>query len=99
MGLSEMVADMKTHLEHGAELLASHVPGLIEWAEKAESDPLVQAALNAVLPASARATLAELVTKFEADFKQIEADATANAAAAAANAAAAPAEGEPVPTA
>lgn len=97
MGLSQMVGEVKAHLERGGELLASHVPGLIEWAERAEADPLVQAALNAVLPPSARATLAELVTRFEADFKQIEADATAAAAAAAASAAAPETPADPTP--
>ena len=40
-----MLAEVKTHLERGAELLASHVPALAEWAAKAEADPLVQAAV------------------------------------------------------
>lgn len=94
MGIANMLSEIKTHLERGGELLASHVPALVEWAEKAESDPLVQAAVNAVLPASARATLAELVKRFEADFAQIEADAKAAAEAAAT----APPEPAPDPT-
>lgn len=81
MGVSQMLADVKAHFEAGEQLLASHIPGLVEWATKAEADPLVQAAVDAVLPASTRTMLAGLIKSVEAEAKQIEADATAAAQA------------------
>lgn len=79
MGMSQMLSDLKEHLAHGAELLASHVPALIEWAEKAEADPLVQAAIDLAVPASTRVMLAGFLKTFEAEVKQVEADAAAAA--------------------
>lgn len=76
MGISQMLNDVKSHLEQGAELVASHLPALVEWAEKAEADPLVQAAIDLAVPASTRVMLASLLKSVEADAKQIEAAAT-----------------------
>ena len=76
MGFSEIVNDVKTHLEQGAELAASHVAPLLDLAGKIESDPLVQAAANIVVPASSRGMLADFLRAYEAD-----AHATAAAAA------------------
>lgn len=81
MGISQMLTDVKEHLEQGAELVASHIPALVEWAEKAEADPLVQAAIDLAVPASTRAMLASLLKSVEADAQQIEAAATAAAQA------------------
>jgi hypothetical protein len=81
MGVSQMLADLREHLAHGEQLLASHIPGLVEWAEKAEADPLVQAALDLAVPASTRAMLASLLKSVEADAQQIEAAATTAAQA------------------
>jgi DNA polymerase IIIc chi subunit len=79
MGVSQMLSDLKAHLEHGAELVASHVPVLVEWAQKAESDPLVQAAIDLAVPASTRAMLATLLKTVEAEVRQVEAEAAAAA--------------------
>jgi hypothetical protein len=79
MGISQMLTDVKEHLAQGEQLLASHIPGLVEWAERAEADPLVQAALDLAVPASTRAMLASLLKSVEAEVKQVEADAAAAA--------------------
>ena len=94
MGLSQMLTDVKDHLAHGEQLLASHIPALVEWAAKAEADPLVAFAVSSLLPASARALIVDLGTKLEADYAQVTADAQAKAQADAA-AAAAPAPEPP----
>jgi hypothetical protein len=80
MGISQMLTDVKAHFEAGEQLLASHIPGLVEWAGKAEADPLVQAAIDLAVPASTRAMLASLLKSVEAEVKQVEADAAAAAA-------------------
>lgn len=97
MGIGEMLSDLKAHLEHGEQLLASHVPALVEWATKAESDPLVQAAVSLVVPEGTKAMLAGLLKSVEAEVQKVEADATAAAAAAASAAAQAPAEPDAQP--
>ena len=83
MPISQMLADLKAHLEHGAELVASHVPVLIEWAQKAEADPLVQVAVDLAVPPETRAMLAGLLKSFEAEVQRVEAATTAQAQAAA----------------
>lgn len=85
MGISQMLTDVKSHLAQGEQLLASHIPGLIEWAERAEADPLVMAAIDLAVPASTRTMLASLLKSVEADAQQIEAAATAAAQAPAAD--------------
>jgi hypothetical protein len=80
MGMSQMLSDLKEHLEHGGQLLASHIPALVEWATKAEADPLVQAAIDLAVPASTRTMLAGLLKSVEAEVKQVEAEAVAAAA-------------------
>ena len=87
MGMSQMISDLKEHLAQGEQLLASHIPGLVEWAERAEADPLVQAAIDLAVPASTRMMLAGLLKGVEAEVQKAEADA----------AAAAPAEPDPAP--
>lgn len=79
MGMSQMLSDLKQHLEQGGQLLASHIPGLIEWAEKAEADPLVQAAIDLAVPAPTRAMLATMLKSVEAEVQRVEADAAAAA--------------------
>lgn len=81
MGMSQMLSDLKGHLEQGGQLLASHIPGLVEWAERAESDPLVAAAIDLAVPASTRTMLASLLKSVEADAQQIEAAVKAQAEA------------------
>ena len=81
MGMSQMLTDLKEHLAHGEQLLASHIPGLVEWAQKAEADPLVQAAIDLAVPAPTRAMLAGFLKSFEAEAQRIEAEATAAAQA------------------
>jgi hypothetical protein len=78
--MSQMLSDLKEHLAHGEQLLASHIPGLVDWAEKAEADPLVQAAIDLAVPASTRTMLAGLLKQVEAEVKQVETDAVAAAA-------------------
>lgn len=77
--MSAMLSDLKSHLEHGGQLLASHVPGLIEWAEKAEADPLVQAAIDLAVPAPTRVMLAGLLKGVEAEVARVAAEAAATA--------------------
>jgi hypothetical protein len=85
--MSQMISDLKEHLAQGEQLLASHIPGMVEWAERAEADPLVQAAIDLAVPASTRMMLAGLLKGVEAEVQKAEADA----------AAAAPAEPDPAP--
>jgi len=92
VGISEMLTDVKNHLEHGAELVASHLPALADWAAKAEADPLVQAALSLVVPDGTRVMLAGLLKDVEAEVTKVADEAKAKAAADAAAAAAPPAE-------
>lgn len=95
MGPLQMLNEVKAHFDQGVELAASHVPALVEWATKAESDPLVQAAIGLVVPDATKAMLASLLKSVEADVAQVEAGARAEAAAAAqaaVDAAAAPPE-------
>jgi hypothetical protein len=87
VGMSQMISDLKEHLAQGEQLLASHIPGMVEWAERAEADPLVQAAIDLAVPASTRMMLAGLLKGVEAEVQKAEADA----------AAAAPAEPDPAP--
>lgn len=94
MGIAEMLNDVKTHFEHGAQLAESHIGPLVEWAIKAEGDPLVQAALSLIVPDATKQMLAGLLKGVEADVQRIESEATANAAAAAAAAATPAPEGE-----
>jgi hypothetical protein len=85
--MSQMISDLKEHLAQGEQLLASHIPGMVEWAQRAEADPLVQAAIDLAVPASTRMMLAGLLKGVEAEVQKAEADA----------AAAAPAEPDPAP--
>lgn len=79
MDITAMLSDVKTHLEHGAELLASHVPQLVELAGKIEADPLVEAAINLAVPASTREMLASLLKSVEAEVANVEQAAKAPA--------------------
>jgi hypothetical protein len=79
MGISQMLTDVKDHLEHGAELVASHIPALIDWAQKAEADPLVQTAIDLAVPAATRVMLAGWLKEFETEAQRIEAEAAAAA--------------------
>jgi hypothetical protein len=83
MGPGQIVDELKAYLQHGEQLLTSHVPGLAEWAAKAEADPLVQAALSLVVPPATKVMLASLLKSVEADVAQVEATARAEAEAAA----------------
>lgn len=65
---TEIATDIKTFLERGKELLESHVPELVERAQQAEADPLVQAVEAAVLPLGVRQLAAEFITKLAAEF-------------------------------
>lgn len=89
MGLTEMITDLKAHLDHGEQLAASHIPALVEWAARAEADPLVQAAISLAVPEGTKTMLAGLLKSVEAEVQKVEADATAAAEAKAAEAAAA----------
>jgi hypothetical protein len=77
MGISAMLTDVKDHLEHGAELVASHIPALIDWAQKAEADPLVATAIDLAVPPETRTMLAALLRSVEAEVQRVEADAAA----------------------
>jgi hypothetical protein len=72
MTLTEIAEDIKTHIEEADawahQVLAEHVPAIAEAAEKAENDPLVQAALSVVLPASVRLMLADMVARLASEF-------------------------------
>ena len=84
MDVVAMLNDVKSHFEHGAELLASHVPALVDLAAKIESDPLVQTAINLAVPEASRPALAGILKSFEAELQHVEADAKTAALAAAA---------------
>lgn len=99
MAIGEMLTDLKAHLEHGEQLLASHIPALVEWATKAESDPLVQAAISLVVPDATKTMLAGLLKGVEAEVQRVEAEATSAAEAKAAADAAAAAAPAPEPAA
>ena len=71
MDVTALLTDVKTHLEHGAELLASHVPALVELATKIEADPLVEAAINLAVPPTTRVMLVTLLKSVEADVAQV----------------------------
>jgi hypothetical protein len=95
VSLSQMLSDVKEWFDRGSQLAETHIPALVEWAGKAEADPLIQEAIDVVLPASTREMLAGLIKSVEADVKSVEegaAAAAAQAAAEPADAAAAPAD-------
>lgn len=79
MGMSQMLTDLRDHLVHGEQLLASHIPGLIHWAEQAEADPLVQAAIDLAVPPETRVMLAGLLKGVEAEVQRVAAEAAAAA--------------------
>jgi hypothetical protein len=81
MDVTALLTDVKAHLEHGAELLASHVPALVELAGKIEADPLVQTAINLAVPETTRSMLVALLKSVEADVAQVTEAAKAAAAA------------------
>lgn len=80
MDLTAMLSDIKEHFKHGEELLASHVPALVELAARIEADPLVQTAINLVVPDASRQALAGILKSFEVEIQHVEADAKAAAA-------------------
>lgn len=86
MDISAMLSDIKQHIElqvqHGEQLLASHVPALVELAGKIEQDPLVQTAINLVVPEASRQALAGILKTFEVEIQHVEADAKEAAAVA-----------------
>jgi F0F1-type ATP synthase delta subunit len=67
--LSEDLAGIREHLESfakSAELqLAERIPAIAAVAGKIESDPLVQAAISTVLPASYKAMVVDVIQKLE----------------------------------
>lgn len=72
--LTEMLNDVKAHLEHGAELVASHVPALVEWATRVDSNPLVKtavAAIEAELPEGAQQMIANLINEAVTEFAKL----------------------------
>lgn len=91
MDLTEMLTDVKNHFEHGAELLASHVPALVDLAARIQADPLVQTAINLAVPEASRPALAGILKSFETEIAHVAADAKEAAQAAMAP----PAEPEP----
>lgn len=79
MDVTTMLNDVKDHLEHGAELAASHIPQLVAVAAQVEADPLVQAAIGLVVPDTTRSMLVTLLKSVEADVAQVESAARASA--------------------
>lgn len=67
ISLKEVSAQLKDFFERTEQdaksFLEMHAPGLADAAEKLDSDPLVQAALGAVLPDEVRTALAEVINK------------------------------------
>lgn len=94
MDLTAMLSDIKSHFEKGEQLLASHVPALVELAGRIEADPLVQTAINLVVPDASRQALAGILKSFEVEIQHVEADAKTAAAAAAVPAPETPSEPE-----
>jgi hypothetical protein len=101
MSLSADLASIRQHIEafkNSAEQeLAEHLPGAEAVAAKIESDPLVQAALNTVLPDGWKQIAAEFITKLEGLATEAEAQKQAAAAQAAAEATAAATAPPPAP--
>lgn len=92
-----MIGSLEEHLKHGAELAASHVPALVEWATKVQSDDLVQAAIGLVVPPATRTMLVGLLKSVETEVARVAEEAKAAAAAQAAADAAAAASPAPEP--
>jgi hypothetical protein len=91
VGYTEIVSELKAHLEQAGQLAVSHAEPLLALAGRIESDPLVQAAVSIVVPDSSRGVLASFLRAYEQDTAQITQAAAAAAEAAAAAAAAEPA--------
>lgn len=72
VSLLALANDMKTALEDGETrvrtVLDQHMPAILELAERVESDPLIQAAEAAALPAGAKVIVAEFIAKLAAEF-------------------------------
>lgn len=66
MGVVAMLNDLKTHFEHGKELLESHLPGLVDLAARLEADPFIQTAISTALSPGGKAIVTELITRLEA---------------------------------
>ena len=66
MDVTGMLSDVKAHLEHGAELLASHVPALVELAGRIEADPFVGLAISTALSPEGKAAVSDLIHRMEA---------------------------------
>jgi hypothetical protein len=66
MDVTGMLSDLKAHLEHGAELLASHVPALVELAGRIEADPFVGLAISTALSPEGKAAVGDLIHRMEA---------------------------------
>jgi hypothetical protein len=99
VGIAELFSDLKAHLEHSAELAASHGPALASIAEKAASNPVIDAVMNAAhLSPDWFTALADVINRADAALG-VAADATAAAQAQAAAAAAAAAQPEAAPAA
>lgn len=72
MQLSQIAADIRDHFESiktdAEKFLGEHVPQLADLASKAEANPLIDAALNAVhVSPSILGALADTLNKLEAD--------------------------------
>lgn len=86
MQMGQLVTEVKQHFEQGAQLVASHVEPLLEWAVRADSDPLVGAALQTTLGPTGKAIVVELIGRLEAlavEAEQAKQQAAADAVAAA----------------
>ena len=66
MGVVSMLNDLKAHFEQGRELLESHLPGLVDLAERLESDEFVQKAINTALTPGGKAIVTDLIQRLEA---------------------------------
>lgn len=73
MQVSQIVDELRQHLEQGGQFVASHIPVLVEWAARVEADPLVGAALQTTLGPGARAMIASLIGALEQHEQEAEA--------------------------
>ena len=107
MSLATAVADLKTALEDGESrlrvVLDQHMPALVALAERADSDPLISAAVaiaeDELLPPAAKPILAEVLHRLAYTYRERPAAAQAGNMQEPQPVPAEPAQPEPVPPA
>lgn len=72
MQLSQIAAEFKAHFEavetEAQRYLAEHIPGVLQVADKLDNDPLVQAAVETILPDDVKTMVTNLIKSLESKF-------------------------------